>query len=99
MVQIELPDDVYRKLEALAKEHGLTPAEWVEARLSRDHAPIDAESGKSSHEEKTLADTLQGYIGVIDSSKEPYDDAERTPLGDAVAEKLASQGIKTPWQR
>ena len=46
---------------------------------------------------------LVGYslvrYGVIDSSKEPYDDAERTPLGDAVAEKLVSQGIKAPWQR
>jgi predicted transcriptional regulator len=97
--QIELSDETYQKLQALAEEQGLTPAEWIEARLSRTHTPIDAESGKDSHEGQTLADTLQGYIGVIDSSQEPYDHRERTPLGDMVAEKLAGQGIKAPWQR
>jgi hypothetical protein len=99
MAQLEMPDGVYEKLETVAKEHGLTPVEWIEAKLSPTHTPIDAESGKSSHEEQTLADTLQGYIGVVDSSKEPYDNAERTPLGDMVAENLAQQGIKAPWQR
>ncbi len=96
--QLELPDEVYQKLELLAKEQGVTPAEWIAARLSHHHGN-DAEAGQDSPEEQPLSETLRGYIGVIDSSKELYSDDERTPLGDLVAEKLTSQGIKAPWQR
>lgn len=96
--QLELPDEVYQKLEMLANEQGVTPAEWIAARLSH-HQVNDAEEEQDSPEERPLSETLNGYIGVIDSSKEPYSDDERTPLGDLVAEKLASQGIKAPWQR
>ena len=96
--QLELPDEVYKKLELLAKEQGVTPVEWIAARLSPHHVN-EAEAGRDSPEEQSLSETLRGYIGVIDSSKEPYTDDERTPLGDLVAETLAGQGIKAPWQR
>src|SRR4051794_41031009 len=97
--QLELPDEVYQTLATLAKEQGVTPAEWIAARLSHNHAPMNAEEGQDSQEEQSLSETLRGYIGVVDSSKELYRDDERTPLGDMVAEKLARQGIKAPWQR
>ncbi len=96
--QLELPDEVYQKLEMLAKEQGVTPAEWIAARLSH-HRGNDAEEGQDLPQQQSLLETLRGYIGVIDSSQKPYSDDERTPLGDMVAEKLASQGIKAPWQR
>jgi hypothetical protein len=99
MSAIELPDDIYKWLEREAREQGVTLAEWIAARLSGSHMPTDAEAGQDSHQEQPLSEALHGYIGVIDSSKEPYSDDERTPLGDMVAEKLASQGIKAPWQR
>ena len=96
--QLELPEEVYQKLEIVAKEQGITPAEWVAARRSH-HRGNNAEGGQDSPPEQSLLETLRGYIGVIDSSQEPYSDDERTPLGDIVAEKLASQGIQAPWQR
>ncbi|MBV9036661.1 MAG: hypothetical protein JO182_19385 [Acidobacteriaceae bacterium] len=96
--QLELPDEVYQKLEMSAKEQGVTPAEWIAARLSHHHVN-NAEGGQGSPEEQSLSETLREYIGVIDSSQEPYSADERTPLGDMVAEQLASQGIKAPWQR
>src|SRR3954447_4718011 len=99
MAKIEVSEATYETIEALAREKGLTPSEWVVAQIPASHGLVDAEGGNSSHKEQTLADTLQGYIGVIDSSKEQYPNAERTPLGDMVAEKLAEQGIKAPWQR
>ena len=90
--QVELPDDVYRELTREAEEQKVTVAEWITARLSRAPETLNSD-------DRPLSDGLQGYVGLIDSSKDPYPDDERSPLGDMVAEKLAKQGIKAPWQR
>jgi hypothetical protein len=55
---LELPDEVYRELETVARDRGLTPADWVAAALPRESGPID---------QAPLSRLLDGLIGAIDS--------------------------------
>jgi hypothetical protein len=58
---LELPDDVYEALAKVAREGGLTPAEWLATKLHT--------SGVVT-QERPLADLLNGLTGVIDSRSE-----------------------------
>jgi len=84
---IELPDELYRNLEDAARESGLTPEGWIAATLA-------ANSG--SVENRPLYESLQDLLGVIDSAEEPRSGRPRTPLGELIAAKLESQGLRRP---
>jgi hypothetical protein len=59
---IELPDEVFKDLQKVARERGLSPADWIAATLP---------GGSGSIEERSLSELLQGLIAAIDSTKGP----------------------------
>ena len=82
---IELPEELYCDLERVARERGLTPADWIATAL-RDH------SGRV--ESRPLSELLQGLIGAVDSTKEPRSGQARTPFGELIARKFERQGLR-----
>jgi len=82
---IELPDELYRNLERMAQENGLTPEGWIAATLAANSGPT---------ENAPLSESLQDLLGVVDSAEEPR--GRRTLLGEMVAAKLESQGLRRP---
>ncbi len=82
---IELPDELYRDLERVARERGLTPAGWIATTLS---------SGSVVVAEEPLPELLRGLIGAVDSSKEPRSGRTRTPFGESIARKFERQGLR-----
>jgi hypothetical protein len=83
---VELPDELYRELEKVALEHGLTVVDWIATTL-----PEPSSTGGHS-----LLELLQGLIGAVDSTKGTRSDVSRTPLGDLIARKLEKQGLRRP---
>ncbi len=81
--QISLPDSVYENLVAVAQMQGMTPADWIASQL-----PTFAPQQK-----KSSPDLLDGLIGAINSKEEPHLDYDKTVFGEAIASKLAGQGI------
>jgi hypothetical protein len=81
---LELPDDLYTKLEEAAETEGVSPAQWIGARLP------------NAFERKPNREILDRYIGAFDSSMQTPDPKYRTPFGDIVAEKLRKQGLEIP---
>jgi hypothetical protein len=64
---VDLPDSVYAALEEAATSSGTTPAGWIAA-----HLPQPAPAPQPECEEqpaRTLAERLQGYIGLVDSGR------------------------------
>jgi hypothetical protein len=84
--QISLPDHVYENLLAVAEMQGVTPADWIASQL-----PASAEQQK-----KSLPDLLSGLVGAINSQEEPRPSYNKTAFGEAIAAKLAKQGIHRP---
>jgi hypothetical protein len=82
---VELPDDLYRDLERVARERGLTPADWIATTLP---------GGAGSAAEHPLAELLQGLIGAVDSTEEPRSGQSRTSFGELIARKLEGQGLR-----
>lgn len=82
---ISLPENVYCQLLAVAKTQGMTPADWIAAQLPHD---ADLQSPLSS--------SLSGLIGAINSQVKPSPSYEKTAFGEAIASKLARQGIHRP---
>jgi hypothetical protein len=82
---IELPDELYRDLEKVARERGLTPADWIASTLPGGSGSIDQES---------LSELLHGLIGVVDSTNEPRSGQSRTPFGELIARKFERQGLR-----
>ena len=58
---IELPDELYRDLERVARERGLTPVDWIATTLP---------GGSSVIGQQPLSELLHGLIGAVDSTKE-----------------------------
>lgn len=83
--QLELPEEVFGKLTSAAETEGITPAEWINARL-----PAEAELQPPDRE------ILARYIGAFDSSKATPDPKYRTEFGDIIAQKLRRQGLDIP---
>ncbi len=84
---IELPDELYRDLERVARERGVTLADLIAAALPDRYGPPD---------EQPLAELLEGLIGVVDSTREPQSGHARTPFGELIARKLERQGLRRP---
>ena len=82
---ISLPENVYSHLLAVAETQGITPADWIASQL-----PPDAQ------QQNPLTSSLSGLIGAINSQVEPSPSYENTVFGEAVASKLAKQGIRRP---
>jgi hypothetical protein len=82
---IELPEDVYRKLELTAREQGLTPADWIATAL-----PVHLRRS----DRPPLSEWLDGLIGTVDSSHSSSNDQPRTPFGEIIARKLEKQGLR-----
>ena len=82
---ISLPENVYCYLLAVAETQGMTPADWIASQLAlntQQHTPVTS--------------SLSGLIGAINSQVEPPPTYEKTVLGEAIANKLAKQGIRRP---
>ena len=84
---VELPDEVYNDLEKVARERGISPADWIAATLPGGSGVID---------ERPLAELLHGLIGAVDSTKGPRSGNARTPFGELIARKLERQGLRRP---
>jgi len=84
---IELPDELYRDLEKVARERGLTPADWIAATLPGRSGSIN---------EQPLSELLQGLIGAVDSTKEPRSGRAGTPFSELIARKFERQGLRRP---
>jgi hypothetical protein len=82
---IELPDELYRDLERVARERGLTPADWIATTIP---------GGSGSIEQQPLSELLQGLIGAVDSTREPRSSQARTPFGELIARKFERQGLR-----
>ena len=82
--QILLPEEIYNELLAAAHAKGISPADWIASQLPT------ASVGTS-----TVA-SVADLIGAINSQQEPHQNYETTFFGEAIADKLAKQGIKRP---
>jgi hypothetical protein len=81
---IELPDQLYRDLERVARERGLTPADWIATTLG----------GSGAIGQQPLSELLQGLIGAVDSTKEQRSSQAGTPFGELLARKFERQGLR-----
>jgi len=82
---IELPDEPYRDLERVARERGLTPADWIATILP---------GCSGSTESQPLSELLHGLIGAVDSTREPNSDQAGTPFGESIAKKFERHGLR-----
>ena len=82
---VDLPDSVYAALEAAASASGTTPAAWIAARLSTP-AP-DAQPECEGQDARSLADDLEGYIGLFSSGCGDLSERVSELDGDGVMEK------------
>jgi hypothetical protein len=82
---ITLPENVYTHLLAIAETQGITPADWIAS-----HLPSDVDL------KKPVVPSVSDLIGSINSQVEPTATYEKTVFGEAIATKLAKQGIRRP---
>jgi hypothetical protein len=81
---LPLEEKVYEGLQKAAESEGVTPGEWIHARL-----PVTSERQPNRND-------LARYIGTFDSSNTRSDSRYQTEYGDIVAEKLRRQGLNIP---
>jgi hypothetical protein len=82
--QIKLSVEVYERLLAVAQAEGISPMEWIASRLSL------------SEPDRYVVKNVSDLIGAIDSQTEPHQTYPTTAFGEALAAKLAKQGIQRP---
>ena len=82
---LELPDDVYEALVKVARDGGLTPAEWLAINLQTSAVDI---------QERPLPDLLNDLIGLVDSTE--AQSTHQTAFSTALAEKFRKQGLRIP---
>ena len=78
---IELPDDVYTRIEEAASASGSSVAEVIAARFSAPSPPPEAPDDSQG----TMADLMAGYIGTVASGGL---DAIAARPGDAFSDYL-----------
>jgi hypothetical protein len=83
--QITLPETTYNALLTLAQQQGMTPADWIASQLY-----------STVPQEQPLSALIADLIGAIDSQPELHPSSQTTPFGEAIATKLARQGIRRP---
>lgn len=83
--QLTLPDDVYQNLLTAAAMEGVTPVDWIAAHVP--HLPA------ASIQQQSLYDLLADLAGGIGADDQPSQQSIKTVVGEAIAAKLAKQGI------
>lgn len=86
--QILLSDQVYSDLLAVAQSQGLSPMEWIESNLT--------ESKSRQPASNQLFKDVSDLIGSINSQAQPHQTYQKTAFSEAIASKLAKQGIQLP---
>lgn len=84
---IELPDEVYRDLETVAVERGISIADCISEFLPKHSEPVSGQN---------LLDLLGDAVGSVESSAVPENDRVHTPYSDLLAEKFRKQGLRIP---
>jgi hypothetical protein len=87
---LELHEELYEKLRQAADTEGVSPEEWIQARLP---------SSTTATGERSLSEALKGLVGSFDSSQEQYGNRQVSPMAEMVADKLQKQGIEVPWRQ
>lgn len=86
--QLALPDDTFEELQAVAEAKGLSPEEWIAAKV-KEERPTKESDGRP------LAEVLAGLVGVIDSSSAlPHSGYPDTEFTRGLVEKYERQGLK-----
>lgn len=80
--QISLPTEIYQALLEAAQDKGLSLVEWIADKLPE----ADQESPRPQ--------PVDDLLGAINSLEEPHHQYQKTPFGEAVAAKLAKQGLR-----
>ncbi|WP_204102981.1 MULTISPECIES: hypothetical protein [Spirulina sp. CCY15215] len=80
---IALTEEVYEMLLAVAREQGLTPANWIAVQL-----PV------KPLEKQPLPEGIEDLIGAINSQAKPYHQFPKTEFGEQITAKLAKQGLR-----
>ncbi len=82
---LELPDEVYEALARVAREGGVTPAEWL---------AINLHASDVYSQERPLPELLNDLIGSVDSTE--TQNTHQTAFSIALAEKFRKQGLRIP---
>lgn len=102
-ITIDLAPEVEAQLRKKADERGQQPDEYikeiVEATVYAGGREMPPSTPRvTEHQEpeatKTLAETLDGLVGVFDSSKEPWPERRESAFGEIVKEKYRKQGLQ-----
>jgi hypothetical protein len=81
----ELPDEVFRDLEKVAGERGLTPADWIATAL-----PV----GSGAMERQPPFDYAPGTYWRCGQHEGGHSGKARSIFGELIARKLEKQGIR-----
>jgi hypothetical protein len=84
--QLLLSDEIYSHLLAVAQAEGISPIEWITTKLSSEPRQSDSNSFEN----------VSDLIGAINSQEQPLQPYQKTSFGEALALKLAKQGINRP---
>lgn len=79
---IEVSEDVYIRIEALASAAGITMTEWVERLVPKPHRVI---GGKENPQ--TLADEFNGRVGMVSSERGDLSTRVKELYGKSIMEK------------
>jgi hypothetical protein len=82
---ITLSEETYHQLLNAAQTQGVTPEHWISSQLASQTAELPP-----------LSQLLTGLIGAIDSRVTPPTLPSKSKFGEAIAQKLAKQGIQKP---
>lgn len=87
--QLALSDDTFEELQAVAEAKGLSPEEWIAAKV-KEERPTKESDGRP------LSEVLAGLVGVIDSSSSefPHSGYPDTEFTRGLVEKYERQGLK-----
>lgn len=92
-VTLQLPINLYEKLQALAEAKHTDPVGVIEKLLVAEYA---SQLSLATSEEQPLSDLISDLIGAIDSQTDPHPPHEKTLFGEGIATKLAQQGLQRP---
>lgn len=86
---LQLPDQVFKDLQALAEAGNVTPEEWIAAKVSEERPKeINVLSPQP------LPELLDGLIGMIDSGEAPHTGHPDMLFTKGLVEKYEKQGLK-----
>src|SRR5687767_5135975 len=82
---VDLPDSVFAALEEAATASGTSPAEWIAAHLPQPAPTVEPEC--DGQPPRTLAERLEGYIGLVHSGRGDLSERVSELFADGVVEK------------